>query len=96
MRKLELDIIEFVYQLNLLKTGSLSVAQRAILKTTYGLPLDGRRTRDLCRATGRETYVPQEQSELTVIAGRQGGKTSRIGALVGLYEAFRDHGLPPG
>ena len=96
MRELELDIIEFVHQLNLLKTGSLSVAQRAILKTTYGLRLDSQELEIYCRATGRETYVPQEQSELTVIAGRQSGKTSRIGALIGLYEAFRDHGLPPG
>ena len=66
------------------------------MKTTYGLPLDSQELEIYCRATGRETYVPQEQSELTVIAGRQGGKTSRIGALIGLYEAFRDHGLPPG
>ena len=96
MRELELDIIEFVHQLNLLKTGSLSVAQRAILKTTYGLALESQEPEIYCRATGRETYVPQEQSELTAIAGRQSGKTSHIGALIGLYEAFRDHGLPPG
>jgi hypothetical protein len=31
-----------------------------------------------------------------VVAGRQSGKTSRIAALMAVYEAFRSHGLPPG
>ena len=48
------------------------------------------------RATGRETYVPREHNEVTLIAGRQSGKTSHIGALIALYEAFRNHGLRQG
>ncbi len=44
MAKSPLSIIDFVCELKLLKAGSLSVAQRAVLKATYGEPLD--RSRD--------------------------------------------------
>ena len=96
MSKIPLSIIDFVYELKLLKAGSLSVAQRAVLKSTYGEILDEAEMEVHCRATGHETYAPREHNELTVIAGRQSGKTSRIGAIIALYEAFRDHGLPRG
>jgi hypothetical protein len=96
MPKLPLSIIDFVNELKLLKAGGLSVAQQAVLKATYGEALDPAEMEIYCRATGRETYAPREHSELTVIAGRQSGKTSRIGAIIALYEAFREHGLPRG
>ena len=47
------------------------------------------------RATGRQLRR-KEHTEVTVIVGRQGGKTSRIGAICAIYEAFRDHGLKRG
>jgi hypothetical protein len=93
---LELNIIEFAYTLGLLRAGSLSLAQKTILKATYGEPLDQAEMEFYHRATGRETYNAREHDELTLIAGRRSGKTSIIGALVALYEAFRTHGLPPG
>jgi hypothetical protein len=91
-----LNIMDFVYELDLLKGRRLSKAQETILKATYGLALDEVELEIYHRATGRETYVPREHDELSLIAGRQSGKTSIIGALITLYEAFRIHGLPPG
>jgi hypothetical protein len=88
-----LNIIDFIYRLDLLEGRRLSKAQETILKATYGLPLDQVELEIYRRATGRETYVPLEHDELTLIAGRQSGKTSHIGALIALYEAYRNHGL---
>jgi hypothetical protein len=95
MPELPLNIIDFVKQLELLEGVDLSPAQRAVLKATYGETLDAVEMEICRRATGREP-VPCEQHELTVIAGRRSGKTSRVAALIALYEAFRAHGLPRG
>ena len=92
----ELNIIDFITDLNLLEGSELSSAQRTILKTTYGLELSPAELDIFRRATGREIYEPREHTEATVIVGRQGGKTSRIGALIAIYEACRDHGLKRG
>lgn len=92
----KLDIIEFLLRFKLLKNRSLSTGQRTILKVTYGLPLEGAELELYCRATGRESYNPQEQDELSILAGRQSGKTTHIAAVIAVYEAFRDHGLPDG
>ena len=89
----QLNIIDFIEDLNLLEGSELSLAQRTILKATYGLELSPAELDIFRRATGRETYEPREHNEATVIVGRQGGKTSRIGAVVAVYEACRDHGL---
>ena len=48
------------------------------------------------RATGRSELVLAEQNEATLIAGRRSGKTSKIGASIALYEAFRDPHLTRG
>ena len=45
---------------------------------------------------GAKLTSPRNTQEATVIVGRQGGKTSRIGAIIAVYEAFRDHGLKRG
>jgi hypothetical protein len=95
MSKKELNIIEFVSELNLLQGAELSPTQGTILKATYGLELNQAEFEIYCRATGRKTYQAREQLEVTVIVGRQGGKTSRIGALCAVYESFR-HALRPG
>ena len=92
----ELTIIEFILVLRLLLGLELSPAQATILKAMYGLELTQAEFEIYCRYTGRQTYQPSEQQEVTVIVGRQGGKTSRIGALCAVYESFRDHGLRPG
>ena len=48
------------------------------------------------RGTGREVYDGVEQQEVTVIAGRRGGKTTKVACPTAIFEAFRDHHLPPG
>ena len=95
MPRKELNIIDFISELNLLQGAELSPTQGTILKATYGLELNQAEFEIYCRATGRNTYQPREQLEVTVIVGRQGGKTSRIGALCAVYESFR-HALRPG
>src|SRR5712691_9141300 len=40
-------------------------------------------------------YDATEQREVTIIAGRRSGKTKNA-ARIACFEAFRDHGLPPG
>jgi hypothetical protein len=91
--KKQLNIIDFITELNLLEGSQLSLAQRTILKATYGLELNPAELDIYRLATGREIYEPREHNEATAIVGRQGGKTSRIGAIVAVYEACRDHGL---
>jgi hypothetical protein len=91
-----LTIIDFVNDLNLLEGSELSLAQQTVLKAMYGLELSPAELDIFRRATGREIYEPTEHQEATVIVGRQGGKTSRIGALIAAYEACRDHGLKRG
>jgi hypothetical protein len=92
----ELTILEFVEHQQLLNDRSLSKCQRAILKSIYGLALDEEELEIYKRCTGLEIYDPKEQIDVSIIAGRRGGKTSKIAAPVAVFEAFRDHGLPPG
>ncbi len=46
--------------------------------------------------TSKELKIIKEHRKVTVIVGRRGGKTSRIGAIWVIYQAFRDHGLKRG
>ena len=92
----QLNVIDFIKELNLLEGSELSPAQETILKATYGLELNPAELDIFRRGTGREIYEPREHTEATVIAGRQGGKTSRIDAIIAVYEACRDHGLKRG
>lgn len=96
MARKQLNIVDFITELNLLEGSQLSLAQRTILKATYGLELNSAELDIYRLATGREIYEPREHKEATVIVGRQGGKTSRIGAIIAAYEACRDHGLKRG
>jgi hypothetical protein len=96
MARQPLSILDFITHPQLLNDQTLSVAQKTFLKATYGLPLDNQECQVFRRATGRSEYVPTEQNELTLIAGRRGGKTSKIAAPIAVYEAFRDHALGSG
>ncbi len=96
MSSIGLNIIEFVGHPDLLNDRSLSPGQRTCLKVIYGLPLDTDELDIYQRAGGSQIYKGREQREATIIAGRRGGKTSRIAAPLACYEAFRDHNLPPG
>ena len=90
------DIEEFVLELKLLSRDELSLAQRTALKAVYGLMLDQEELDIYRRATELLEYAGQEQSEATFICGRRSGKTTRIGALIALYEAYRYHNVPAG
>ena len=96
MRKIPLDIIEFIRRPEMLNDQSLSLAQEVCLKALYGLPLNERELEVYRRASGRDDYVPCEHREMTFIAGRRAGKSSRVAAPTICYEAFRDHDLPHG
>jgi hypothetical protein len=91
-----LTILEFIRHPKLLNDQSNSLAQDAILRSTYGFELSDAELELYRRGTGREHYVPREQREITVLAGRRSGKTAKIGARIVLYEAFRDHRIPRG
>jgi hypothetical protein len=96
MSEIPLNVIEFIEHPGLLNDRSLSAMQRVILKSVYGLPLSESELELYYAGTGRERYDATEQIEATIIAGRRSGKTSKIAALIVIYEAFRDHGLPQG
>ena len=96
MSELPLNIDEFIRHPDVLNDQSHSDAQLACLKSIYGLPLTPEEMEIYLRGTGRETYDEREHTEATIIAGRQSGKTTKLAAAIACFEAFRDHGLPPG
>src|SRR6202171_3821148 len=91
-----LNIIEFIQHPLILNDQSMSPSQIAFLKSAYGLPLTDMELEIYCRGTGREKYLPREERELTLLGGRRGGKTGKLGARIALYEACRDHRIPRG
>jgi hypothetical protein len=91
-----LNVIEFIEHTKLLNDRSLSLAQRVILKSIYGLHLNQSELEFYYAATGLDMYAATEVREATIIAGRRSGKTYKIAAPIVIYEAFRDHGVPEG
>lgn len=91
-----LNIIDFIRHPLILNDQTMSPSQIAFLKSTYGLPLDDVELEIYRRGTGRETYVPREQREETLLGGRRGGKTGKIAARIVEYEALRIHRIPRG
>ena len=94
--KLSVNMVEFVRHPDLLNDTCHSDMQMVLFKSTYGLPLSPDELQIHQRGTGRNIYDATEQSEITIIAGRRSGKTGKIAAPICCFEAFRDHGLPPG
>ena len=88
-----LNILEFIEHPQILNDQTLSLAQKTLLKATYGLPLNSQEFDLYKRATGRSEMVSAEQNEETVIGGRRGGKDSKIAAPIAIDGAFRDHHL---
>jgi hypothetical protein len=80
---------------SLLNERRLSTAQLVCLKSLYGLPLTLEELPVYERRTGRHDYDAREQGEITIISGRRSGKTL-LAALICIFEAFRNHGLPDG
>jgi terminase large subunit-like protein len=95
-RELPLNILEFIRHPELLNDQCHSHVQLVCLKSTYGLPLSQTELGIYQRGTNRERYDATEQREVTFVAGRRSGKTSKIAAPIVCFEAFRDHGIPPG
>jgi hypothetical protein len=91
-----LTIIDFIRHPQILNDQSMSLSQSAFLKVTYGLPLDDVELEIYRLGTGREKYVPAEQREVTLLGGRRGGKTGKLGARIALYEACRHKRIPRG
>src|SRR5262245_1767591 len=86
-------IIQFVEDKQMLGL-SISPAQRACLKSIYGMPLDAAELELFKQCTGRKLYTPREYGECTIIAGARSGKDSRLAAPIVLYEAiFGGHDL---
>ncbi len=83
-------IIYFIQHPQNLNDQSLSPSQSAFLKLCYGLPLTEAELDIYRRGTGREKYAPRKQREATLLRGRRGGKTGKLGARIALYEAFRN------
>src|SRR5262249_36169501 len=91
-----MHIVEFCLDANLLNLN-LSLAQSALLKAVYGLPLSPEEESVFRNCVGRD-YEAREYSDITVIAGARSGKDSRIAAPIAIYEALaQDHSyLAPG
>ena len=71
---------------------SLSPAQRTLLKSFYGEPLNAKERMLFTLCTGRERYPGHPFQELTVIAGSRSGKDSRVATPIVCYEAcFGEH-----
>ena len=93
--EIELSIIDFIRHPNLLNDQCLSETQITVLKVIYGELLTDGELEIYRQGTGRASYDRKEHRENTIIGGRRGGKT-RLSAIIAVYEAFRDHGLPRG
>ncbi len=81
------DIVGFVTDPQLLGL-SLSPAQRTLLKSIYGRPLDEEEFSLFTACTGRQSYPGHAFSEVTALAGARAGKDSRIAAPIVLFEAI--------
>ena len=95
IRKIPLNIIDFVTKMNLVEPGGPSLGHRTFLKAFYGLALNAEELEVYCKATGRTNYLPCEQKEVTAIVGRRGGKTT-LASEIAIYEAVRYRKLPRG
>jgi len=92
----DVTIIDFIKHPQILNEQTMSPSQGAFLKSCYGLPLTEAELEIYRRGTGRETYIPREQREATLLGGRRGGKTGKLGARIASYEAFRHKRNPRG
>jgi hypothetical protein len=81
------DIIDFVTDRQLLGL-TISLAQRTLLKSIYGIALTDEELEMFRACTGRATYPAHAFPEATIIAGARAGKDSRIAAPCTLYEAI--------
>lgn len=93
-----MNIIQFIESPNFLNDQTLSVPQRTIVKSIYGLILTDEEEELFLELTGLPRYRGGiEQTEITAILPRRSGKSSRIANFIGCYEALgRTYELEPG
>ena len=84
-------IIEYVTDRQLLGL-SISPAQETLLRSLYGLELTAEQEELFRLCTGRESYIPHDYAEGTILSGARGGKDSRIACPIVSYETtFGQH-----
>jgi len=89
-------IIRFIEEV--IGDKSLSPAQKVVLKSVYGDPLESAEELEFFgRMTGLARYRSREWDELTIVAGRGSGKSNQIASNLAIYEAVaRKHKLSVG
>jgi hypothetical protein len=94
------DIITAIRDQRLINDREISPAQEALLRSIYGLPFaDDAQLAIFRAATGRAEfeYTPQIFRDVSVLAGRRSGKTTKICANLAVYEAcIASHPIPIG
>lgn len=94
MRK-SIDIITAIKDPRLVG-DEISQAQETLLRSIYGLPLIGAEQDAIFqRATARTEYIPRAFRDISVLAGRRSGKTTKICANTAVFEAcIAKHPIP--
>lgn len=88
-------VIKFVEEV--IGDKTLSPAQKVILKAIYGEELSAAELPIFQLMTGLERYRAREWTEVTVVAGRGGGKSNQLAANLAIFEAVgRKHTLSVG
>lgn len=88
-------IIRAIEDPRLIGGGPISTAQETLLRAIYGLKLDAEQTEIFKRATGRSEYTPRVYRDISALAGRRSGKSTRIAANLAIYEAaITPHSIP--
>jgi hypothetical protein len=80
------NIIEFIRDPKIVG-GDLSPAQETALRLLYGLPLNDEQSQIAQAALCTEEVPQREYAEASYICGRRSGKSDRLAANVGLFEA---------
>jgi len=93
-----MNIIEFIESPLFLNDQTLSLPQKTVLKSFYGLPLTSQELEVFKQTSGLFEYSPgKEWSEGTFLWGRRAGKSDKIASNIALYEAcVRKHELSVG
>jgi hypothetical protein len=81
-----MNIIEFIKAPELIN-GDLSPYQETALRLLYGLPLNLEQRGIAEAMLSREITTQREYSEASFICGRRGGKSDKVAANTGVYEA---------
>ena len=91
-----ISIVDALQDARLIGDQVISTAQAALLKAVYGLALSAAELGIFQRATGCSEYVRRMYRDISVLAGRRSGKTSKICSNIAVFEScIAAHPLPP-